>query len=234
MPSPSPQKLSVEAALAEHPFVPPWWARRGLVQTALASVPATVERAPSVRRLDTPDGDFVRLHEWPGPDGAPLVLLLHGLEGGAPSRYVGEFVRRARDFGWSLCLLEFRSCGDEPNRTARFYHSGETTDLAFVVQHLVARAPERAMFACGYSLGGNVLAKWLGEVGSRAPTARCRRRVGPIRSWGGGTTMRCAVGRSDRTTLLAHAGAQDLGDGSALSWDGRCRGRSTMPQLCRV
>lgn len=151
------------------PFAPPFWARSAFVQTALAGVPRTSERAPFVRRLPTADGDFVRLHEWRGPASAPLVLLLHGLEGGASSRYVGEFARRVREVGWSLTLLEFRSCGEEPNQTERFYHSGETSDLAWVVEHLRREAPERPWFACGFSLGGNVLLKWLGEVGERAP-----------------------------------------------------------------
>lgn len=151
------------------PFRPAWWARTGLLQTAFAGVPAHRGTAPQLQRWDTPDGDFVRVHRWPGAVGQPTVLLLHGLEGGLSSRYVGEFARQLAPLGWQLVLLEFRSCGGELNRRLRSYHSGETGDLAFVVARLLAAEPERPLFVVGYSLGGNVLLKWLGEVGERAP-----------------------------------------------------------------
>ena len=67
--------------------------------------------------------------------------------------------------------MHFRGCGGEPNRLARCYHSGETRDLAWVVEAIGRRFPERPLFAAGVSLGGNVLLKWLGELGPEAPLA---------------------------------------------------------------
>ena len=71
--------------------------------------------------------------------------------------------------GWAADLLIFRSCGDEPNRALRFYHSGETTDLDSVVRRLIAADPAAPLLLVGVSLGGNVLLKWLGEQGDRVP-----------------------------------------------------------------
>lgn len=129
-------------------------------------------------RLDTPDGDFIDLDFPPLPAGAaenaPLVLLLHGLEGSARRGYAVNVyralaARRVRAVG-----LNFRSCSGEPNRTARFYHSGDTEDLRFVVDYLRQRYPRTPLGVIGFSLGGNALLKYLGEEGAAARAAlRC-------------------------------------------------------------
>jgi predicted alpha/beta-fold hydrolase len=128
-------------------------------------------------RVETPDGDFVDL-DWatgattsPRVPPGPLVLVLHGLEGSIRSPYVGGLFREITARGWRAVCLNFRSCSGELNRLRRFYHSGDTGDLDFVVRHLLAREPGLSMGLVGVSLGGNVLLKWLGEEGSRAPEA---------------------------------------------------------------
>jgi len=78
-------------------------------------------------------------------------------------------MREAQRRGWAADLLIFRSCGDEPNRALRFYHSGETSDVDSVVRRLISEDPERQLLIVGVSLGGNVLLKWLGELGERVP-----------------------------------------------------------------
>ena len=97
------------------------------------------------------------------------MLLLHGLEGGIRSHYVRGLMTEARRRGWGADLLVFRSCGTEINRTPRFYHSGETTDLAFVVDRILEEFPHSELFLAGASLGGNVLLKYLGERGTNVP-----------------------------------------------------------------
>jgi uncharacterized protein len=122
-------------------------------------------------RVDTPDGDFVDL-DWlaePAPAGAPLLLVLHGLEGCARSHYVTGVLGHARAAGWRGAALNFRSCSGEPNRRPRFYHSGDTGDLDHVVHLLLAREPSLRLGLVGISLGGNVLLKWLGEQGEATP-----------------------------------------------------------------
>ena len=139
------------------------------------------DRPPLRReRLSTPDGDFVDL-DWLDGDGdaagAPTLLVLHGLEGSSRSHYASGLLRAGRAAGWHPVVFNFRSCSGELNHLPRFYHSGETGDLAWVVETLVARAPGVPIGAVGVSLGGNVLLKWLGEVGEAAP-AELRGAVG--------------------------------------------------------
>jgi len=120
-------------------------------------------------RLDTPDGDFVDLDFPPAPNqNAPLVLLLHGLEGSARRAYaVNTYVELARR-GIAAVGLNFRSCSGEPNRLPRFYHSGDTDDIRHVIAYLTKRYPGRKFGVIGYSLGGNALLKYLGEEGEAA------------------------------------------------------------------
>jgi predicted alpha/beta-fold hydrolase len=120
-----------------------------------------------IERLETPDGDFIDLHHLDAAADAPILLLLHGLEGSVRSHYVQGLLSEARKRGWRGAVLIFRSCGDEPNRTRRSYHSGETTDTAFVVNHLESTFPLVPLLLAGVSLGGNVLLKFLGEQGDR-------------------------------------------------------------------
>ena len=124
-----------------------------------------------VRRIrwDTPDADFLDLWRVDAPAGSPRILLLHGLEGGARSHYARGLLAEAHRRGWGADLLVFRSCGAEINRTPRFYHSGETSDLSFVLDRLAEEFPESPFFLAGVSLGGNVLLKFLGERGGTVP-----------------------------------------------------------------
>jgi uncharacterized protein len=132
-----------------------------------------MRRRPSLptrmERWDTDDGDFLDLHRLDAPAGAPRLLILHGLEGTVRSHYAGGLLHEAQRRGWAADLLIFRSCGNEPNRALRFYHSGETTDLDVVVRRLIASDPLAPLLLVGVSLGGNVLLKWLGEQGERIP-----------------------------------------------------------------
>ena len=96
-------------------------------------------------------------------------MVLHGLEGSARSKYAFEMYRALAAQGVEAVGLNFRSCSGEMNRAARLYHSGETSDLALVLDHLSAREPERILGAVGFSLGGNVLLKYLGEHGNQVP-----------------------------------------------------------------
>lgn len=119
-----------------------------------------------VERLETPDGDFVDLHHLDGPAGAPILFLLHGLEGSIRSHYIQGFLTEARLRGWHAVVMVFRSCGGELNRTRRSYHSGETSDTAFVVEYLQSQFQSSPLLLAGVSLGGNVLLKYLGESGA--------------------------------------------------------------------
>lgn len=115
--------------------------------------------------VNTPDGDVLEL-EFCGSHG-PLVIILHGLTGSYRSQYVRGIQWALLDQGWRSMVLNFRGCGRTMNVTSRCYHSGETGDLNFVFRWLRQREPTIPIAAVGYSLGGNVLLKWLGEQGNR-------------------------------------------------------------------
>jgi predicted alpha/beta-fold hydrolase len=123
-------------------------------------------------RIATSDGDFVDL-DWADSAraSAPLLLVLHGLEGSSSSHYVVGLASQALARGWRVVTLNFRSCSGELNRLRSFYHSGHTADLDEVVRMMVAREPELRIGAVGVSLGGNVLLKWLGEGEAGVPAA---------------------------------------------------------------
>jgi predicted alpha/beta-fold hydrolase len=124
----------------------------------------------TTERLELPDGDFVDVERFPGssPD-APVLVVCHGLEGSSRAPYVRGLVALAQARGLAAAALNFRGCSAEPNRLPRFYHSGDTGDLAAVAAHLERERPGRPLVVAGFSLGGNVVAKWFGESGARLP-----------------------------------------------------------------
>ena len=107
---------------------------------------------------------------WTGQSrsGGKVVLVLHGLEGSLESHYTGGLLTALARDGYNAGLMYFRNCSEEPNRLARSYHSGETGDLDFVVTGTSwKKFPGRQLVVIGFSLGGNILLKWLGEQAER-------------------------------------------------------------------
>jgi predicted alpha/beta-fold hydrolase len=145
-------------------YSPAWWVPGGHLQTLWGKFFRRQVPAPTfLERWDTPDGDFLELHRLAADRGAPRVLLLHGLEGSVRSHYAQGLLNEAARRGWGADLLVFRSCGSELNRTRRFYHSGETGDVGFVLDKILEEFPTSPLALAGVSLGGNVLLKFLGE-----------------------------------------------------------------------
>ena len=153
-------------------FRPAWWLPGAHAQT-LAGRYVRPPHGVHYRceRVETPDGDFLDL-DFARVDGAPaagadapLCVLVHGLEGASGSSYVLETCRALARHRIRAVAMNFRSCSGEPNRAARFYHAGETGDLAFVLGLLGERHPRAPLLAVGFSLGANVLLKYLGERG---------------------------------------------------------------------
>ncbi len=144
-------------------FKPAWWLRNPHLQTLWPALFRRARRPATLReRLSTPDGDFVDL-DWCGEATKPIVILLHGLTGSSQSGYIAGMQHALTERGFRSVALNFRGCSGEPNRTARCYHSGETEDLDDVYRHIRRKHPDVALGAVGFSLGGNVLLKWLGE-----------------------------------------------------------------------
>ena len=162
----------------QHTYAPAWWVPGPHLRTLYGRLTRSLRRrrAPwhhHVERWTTPDDDILELRRMDAPAAAgasaPRLVLLHGLEGGMHSHYVANFFAEAAARGWGADLLLFRGCNGEPNRARRFYHSGETTDIAFALERIVAEAPDRDIVLAGVSLGGNVLLKYLGERGDAVP-----------------------------------------------------------------
>ena len=155
--------------LIDSHFKPAWWAKNPHVQTILADL--LTRRRPldcQRERLELADGDFVDL-AWtscPPPDyQGRLVVLFHGLEGSLHSHYAYRLMKSMAKRGWPAVMMHFRGCSGEPNRRHRSYHSGETGDARYLLETLKQRYPGATLQAVGYSLGGNMLLKYLGEYG---------------------------------------------------------------------
>jgi len=148
-------------------FQTPIWLRGPHAQTVVGrAVRSACRFSYARRRVETPDGDFLDLDGVAEPASGPIVLILHGLEGSSRSGYVAHTCSLLIARGARPVALNFRSCSGEPNRLLRSYHSGETSDVGFVVDLLRAENPGVPIGVIGYSLGGNALLCYLEESGA--------------------------------------------------------------------
>jgi uncharacterized protein len=147
-------------------FKPAWWLSNPHLQTIYPVLfrkvpsPATYRR----ERLLTTDKDFIDI-DFCGEGDKPLIILLHGLTGSSQSGYIKGLQHALLKQGFRSAAMNFRGCSGQSNDRARCYHSGETEDIQFVYETLRQREPDTPLAAVGFSLGGNVLLKWLGEQG---------------------------------------------------------------------
>jgi predicted alpha/beta-fold hydrolase len=164
-------------------YSPPPFLAGGHRQTLYASLLRRVDFDYDRRaRIDTPDGDFLDL-DWAaartertsGPGRRRVAILTHGLEGSTDRRYMRGMSRALVRRGWDVCAWNLRGCSGELNRRVATYHSGKTEDLACVVDHVLRRGYDTAALV-GFSLGGNLTLKYLGERGG-AVDARIRGAV---------------------------------------------------------
>jgi predicted alpha/beta-fold hydrolase len=151
-------------------FKPAWWLPGPHLQTMWSVLFRKKLNAIWLKRerIELPDGDFVDL-DWGKKPTGPIVMILHGLEGSSNSLYSQGLAQALEQSGWRVVVMNFRSCSGEINRLPRLYHSGDTADVATIVKILQQREPTTRMAMVGFSIGGNVLLKWLGETGSNNP-----------------------------------------------------------------
>lgn len=150
------------------PYRPPLFLPHGHLQSIW---PKLIQPpVPHYRRELHPDStgqtevayDFI---DSPHPN-APLVVLFHGLEGDSHSHYARALMHATAQRGWHGVVAHFRGCGGILNRANIYYHSGDSREIAHMLHTLKPRYPQ--IFAAGVSLGGNALAKYLGETGQAA------------------------------------------------------------------
>lgn len=120
--------------------------------------------------IDTPDDDFIDLDWSKVGNGKQVVIVLHGLEGMAERPYIKGMIRKFNQEGWDGVGMNFRSCSGRPNRQKRSYHMGASDDLETCINHLISMHYEEIVII-GFSLGGNVTLKYLGEQGATIPNA---------------------------------------------------------------
>ena len=119
-------------------------------------------------RIYTPDDDFLDL-DWSKTGGRSLVIVSHGLEGDASRPYIRGMVRAVNSQGFDALAWNYRGCSGEMNRQRRFYHSGATDDLSLVINHVIDQNFYDKLYLVGFSLGGNITLKYLGEKGKTLP-----------------------------------------------------------------
>ena len=149
-------------------FKPAWWLKNSHLQTLY---PVLVRKNHPLypikrERLETLDNDFIDI-DWCGDKSHPIVILLHGLTGSSKSTYIIGVQNILVKNHFRTATLNFRGCSGQPNRLARGYHSGDIEDIHFLYQTLCQRTPGIDITAIGFSLGGNVLLKWLGEYSDK-------------------------------------------------------------------
>lgn len=169
----NPYQAELHGGFRVRPFRQAPWLPGAHFQTVLGKfIRPRFDPGLTRERWETPDGDFIDLDFGPNPvPRSPLVVILHGLEGSTRRAYVRMAMAELLDQGVQPVGMNFRSCSGEPNRRPRFYHSGDTEDLAWVLAGLRRRFPHRQLGALGFSLGGNVLLKHLGELGDSQANA---------------------------------------------------------------
>ncbi|PRY88508.1 YheT family hydrolase [Mongoliibacter ruber] len=145
----------------------PRWQFNGHLQTIIPSIFRTSLPLPFEReRVNTPDGDFLDL-DWLKNDASKLVIISHGLEGNTRRPYMIGMARHFFLNGFDVLSWNYRGCGEEMNQKPIFYHSGATYDLDTVVTH--AEPKYKEIYLIGFSLGGNLTLKYLGELRNRTP-----------------------------------------------------------------
>ncbi len=150
-------------------FQPPWWLRNKHIQSIYANLfPRQSEVLLQWEEVPLSDGDFLDL-AWAGRGDGPLVILLHGLEGSVFSHYIQEMLMTVLGFGWQAVTLHYRSCSGRMNRFAKSYNGGNTEDFAEVIALIKKRHPFLPLFALGFSLGGNILLRYLADQGQSCP-----------------------------------------------------------------
>lgn len=186
--------------IVESNFKPHWLLRSPHLQTLWPVW--TKPKPPSGRmeRLELPDGDFLDLQWFDG--GGPLVIVMHGLEGSIESHYAGAVMRALMKNGYTGLFMHFRGCSGEPNRLDRAYHSGETGDFTSVLEHATYVTGKPLHAAIGYSLGGNVLLKWLGEQGASAPIEKAVSVSVPFRLDAAGQRLEQGISRIYQNHLM--------------------------------
>ena len=120
------------------------------------------------KRLITPDDDFIDI-DFLKNDNDRLVIICHGLEGSSDSIYVKGMAKAFQSRKWDVAAYNYRCCSGEVNKQFRVYHAGATDDLHFVIEEILKNTTYKSVALVGFSLGGNLILKYLGENPALVP-----------------------------------------------------------------
>ncbi|MEH0157136.1 alpha/beta fold hydrolase [Limibacter armeniacum] len=152
-------------------YRPPFLFRKSHLSTIYPALFRKVRDVDYKRqRIFTPDDDFLDL-DWSKVGSHRCVIVAHGLEGNAELAYVKGVVRMANARKWDAVGLNYRGCSGEPNWRFRSYHSGATDDIGIMINQIIAQGNYNEVFLVGFSLGGNLILKYAGELGANTPAA---------------------------------------------------------------
>ena len=158
-------------------FKPAWWLRNAHAQTILAKY---LQKSPSPVQhneiLELPDGDFTELAWTELPNNAnpkTIVVLLHGLAGCQYSHYITNTLNALKKNNCIGVLMHFRGCNGKPNRQLNAYHSGDIRDISYFTERLIQNHPNHKLALVGFSLGGNVVTRYLATTPNNPYLAAC-------------------------------------------------------------
>lgn len=153
--------------LSKSSYQAPFWLKGGHLQTIYPALfPKRIKFPIIPERIELHDGDFLDL-EWTGTAADRLAILTHGLEGSTQSPYINAMKESLQAYGWDVLSWNLRGCSEEMNRLPGFYHAGKTEDLSAVIEHSLRVHTATKIDLIGFSLGGNLVLKYLGERGQK-------------------------------------------------------------------
>ena len=156
-------------------YKPPWFLFNGHMDSMYLYLLRKVSIYYHRERVELPDGDFLDLDWREDHETDHLVILCHGLEGSSTSKYMLGMTQYVLQRSWNVLNINFRSCSGEMNRLLPSYHHGKIDDLEYILNKVLRERAYRHIHLMGFSLGGNVIIKYLGtheeSVDSRIKSA---------------------------------------------------------------
>lgn len=199
----------VEVMTKYSTFHPPVWLKNPHLQTILPRF--LVKFSPDYQRSLYKDSlnesdvafDFLPADDARGEDGrltTPVVVLFHGMEGSSQSHYARTLAKNVQAAGWHFVVAHFRSCGGVAVSGSVFYNAGDTAEVHHYLQLL--QRNYQTIYAVGVSLGGNALAKYMGEYGSDAICSRAVVVSAPVDLASSSIAMERLLGKKIYTPYL--------------------------------
>ncbi|TSE06351.1 YheT family hydrolase [Aquimarina algiphila] len=147
-------------------YNPPFLFRNGHISTIYPNLLRKVKDISQKReRIELDDGDFIDL-DWShgsAKHSKKLAVIIHGLEGNGQRQYMLGLARHLNHNGWDSAAVNLRNCSGEVNRLYKSYNAGASEDLDHIINHILSIYDYSSITICGFSLGGNLLLKYLGE-----------------------------------------------------------------------